>query len=76
MSKTLPAPQDAQAGVGGVNGHTGFVTFSDVRDARVALNVKCPGGPGDSGAPVRGQGGAKNFHKVREWGLNECLICF
>jgi len=32
--------KDAKAGVGGVNGHSGFVTFSDVRDARVALNVK------------------------------------
>lgn len=32
--------KDAHAGVGGVNGHSGFVTFSDVRDARVALNVK------------------------------------
>ena len=29
--------------MGGVNGHSGFVPFSDVRDARVALNVKCPG---------------------------------
>lgn len=26
-----------------MNGHSGFVTFSDVRDARVALNVKCLG---------------------------------
>eukprot|EP00913_Durusdinium_trenchii_P004102 g3801.t1 len=32
--------QDAEAGVGGVNGHCGFVTFNDVRDARVAMNVK------------------------------------
>ncbi|CAK9093548.1 CSC1-like protein At4g02900 [Durusdinium trenchii] len=32
--------KDAEAGVGGVNGHCGFVTFNDVRDARVAMNVK------------------------------------
>lgn len=36
--------QDAEAGVGGVNGHCGFVTFNDVRDARVAMNVKSLGG--------------------------------
>lgn len=35
--------QDAEAGVGGVNGHSGFVTFNDVRDARVAMNVKLLG---------------------------------
>jgi len=32
--------KDAKAGPGGVNGHSGFVTFADCRNARVAVNTK------------------------------------
>ena len=50
--------------MGGVNGHSGFVTFSDVRDAQVALNVKCPGR--DWGVGV----GRCHFHEVFKWLFN------
>jgi len=32
--------KDAASGVGGVNGHSGFVTFADCRNARVAASTK------------------------------------
>ncbi|CAJ1438579.1 unnamed protein product [Effrenium voratum] len=32
--------RDAKAGVGGVNSHSGFLTFKDARNARVAVSMK------------------------------------